>query len=52
MYSKLPKATQVAAIGLIASTVTMDKVTGVKISSNDEWNPDLLDDQTLLETKK
>ena len=58
MYRGGPKAASVAAIGILASTAGFQEVAAVQLSNAHkfadagDWNPDLADDQTLLDTKK
>jgi len=58
MYRGVPKATSVAAIGLIASTVTFESVAAVQLKGAarfedaDDWDQDMGEDNTLVETKK
>jgi len=58
MYRRGPKAASVAAIGILASTASFQEVAAVQLSNAHkfadagDWNPDLADDQTLLDTKK
>ena len=59
MYKSVPAATAVAAIGILASTTSIEQVGAVHLVTHqqhahrqEDWNPSLMtSDRTLLETK-